>query len=218
MQLESQLLRGDDFNALTDSIPFQIHLNKPTDLELTKTNRAFTEQLGHPFEEVQELGAELFVERVHPDSLALYPELLARTIQDPSAIFTFVHRLYINGPKPAYSPVITFTKPTKLPNGDLLCLSPLPHNFGSMADKVNQVIEIDDFKLKHFARFQQLRPREIEVLRLLSNGYNNPEISVKLGISRQTVETHRKRLKAKLELTSFRDLMRYALAFGLVTI
>jgi len=218
LQLESQLLRGDDFNALTDAIPFQIHLNAANDLSLLATNHAFTEQLGYQIGEIRELGWEVFKRCVHPQSLDLYPALLERAKRRTSAIFTFAHQLFIRRRKSDYSPVVTFTKPTKLPGGPLLCLSPLPHNFGSMVDKVQQVVEVDQFKLNNLSRFQQLTPREIEILRLLGEGCNNPQISEQLSISRETVATHRKNLKSKLDIHSFRDLMRYALAFGLIKI
>lgn len=215
LQLEGQLIRGDDFNALTDAIPFAVHLNDSSNLELVAANRSHTEQLGYQVEEIHEMGLEFLNRCVHPKSLAVYPLLLQRSKQ-ASSVFTFIHHILYRTPKPDYTPVITFTKTTNLPGGVSICLSPLPHNFGAMVDKVRQVIEVDDFKLKHFGRFQRLTSREREILRLLSSGYNNLQIAEQLHISRQTVETHRKKLKAKLDIGSFRDLMRYALAFDLV--
>lgn len=217
-EVENQLLQGEDFNNLTNEVPFQIHLNASNDLSLIATNRAFTEQLGYPIEQIWELGPDLFKHCVHPGSLAQYPELLERSKQSQSATFIFTHQLRVKGQSSDYSPVVTFTKQTGLTNAPMLCLSPLLHNFGSMVDKVKKIIDIDEFKMRNFSRFQQLSPREVEVLRLLGQGYTNPQISDLLYISRQTVETHRKKLKAKLEITSFRNLMKYALAFGLVKI
>lgn len=217
VQMESQLVRGDDFNTLADKIPFAVHLNDPDNLDLLSTNLTYTRLLGYQIEEIHELGQEFHKRCIHPASLSLYPQLLVRSKQNPGAITSFIHHVWQSGkPKPFYRPVVTFTKPTRLPGGGLLCLSPLPHNFGSMVDKIQQVIEVDEFKLKNFARFQQLGDRELQVLRLLGEGCNNPEVAEQLGISRQTVETHRKRIKAKLGIGSFRELVKYALAFGLV--
>lgn len=81
-----------------------------------------------------------------------------------------------------------------------------------------RIVKMHQFKLKHLKRFQQLSSREIEVLTLLANGYNNPRIAKHLFISRHTVETHRKNLKRKLKLRSLRDLMRYAFAFDLLEV
>lgn len=116
------------------------------------------------------------------------------------------------------SPLITFTKSTKHEDGLVICLSLIPEECGKNSAKVEQVVEMDQFKLKHFKKFQQLTEREVEILKLLANGCNNPEIAEQLYLARSTVETHHKNLNRKLELRSFRDLMKYAFAFNLVEI
>src|SRR4051794_21424837 len=56
----------------------------------------------------------------------------------------------------------------------------------------------------------RLTLREREVLQLLAEGQSNKEIGPKLGISIKTVETHRARIMAKLEIHSMSELVRYA--------
>ena len=56
-----------------------------------------------------------------------------------------------------------------------------------------------------------LTAREREVLQLLAEGRANKEIATALGITTKTVETHRARIMAKLELHSMSDLVRYAI-------
>ena len=56
-----------------------------------------------------------------------------------------------------------------------------------------------------------LTEREIEVLKLLGEGYTNKEISKLLHISSKTVESHRYNIMEKLELSSFADLVKYAI-------
>jgi DNA-binding NarL/FixJ family response regulator len=53
--------------------------------------------------------------------------------------------------------------------------------------------------------------REREVLHLLAEGWANKEIAEALGITTKTVETHRARIMAKLELHSMSELVRYAI-------
>lgn len=55
-----------------------------------------------------------------------------------------------------------------------------------------------------------LTPREKEVLRLIGEGLRNKEIGIALGISEQTVETHRKNIKRKLQAKDTADLLRMA--------
>ena len=61
-----------------------------------------------------------------------------------------------------------------------------------------------------------LSEREREVLRLLALGYTNQEIAKQLYISVRTAETHRAHIMQKLHLSSRADLVRYAIAQGLL--
>jgi two-component system response regulator NreC len=61
-----------------------------------------------------------------------------------------------------------------------------------------------------------LSEREVEVLRMIALGYTNAEIAEQLYLSVRTVETHRAHIQQKLRLGSRADLVRYALAHGLI--
>ncbi|MBV8081237.1 MAG: response regulator transcription factor [Actinobacteria bacterium] len=61
-----------------------------------------------------------------------------------------------------------------------------------------------------------LSDREREVLRLLALGHTNQEIAQTLYISVRTAETHRAHIMQKLRLGSRAELVRYALAEGLL--
>jgi two-component system response regulator NreC len=61
-----------------------------------------------------------------------------------------------------------------------------------------------------------LSPREVDVLRLLALGYTNQQIADELCIGVSTVETHRTRIMEKLGLRGRAQLVRYALARGLI--
>jgi two-component system response regulator NreC len=61
-----------------------------------------------------------------------------------------------------------------------------------------------------------LSEREREVLRLLALGHTNQEIAGMLFISVRTAETHRAHIMQKLRLASRAELVRYALAAGLL--
>jgi len=66
------------------------------------------------------------------------------------------------------------------------------------------------------AESDPLSPREHDVLRLLALGHTNQEIAGKLSISVRTSETHRAHIMRKLGLSSRAELVRYALANGLL--
>jgi two-component system response regulator NreC len=61
-----------------------------------------------------------------------------------------------------------------------------------------------------------LSEREQEVLRLLALGHTNQEIAKTLYISVRTAETHRAHIMQKLRLATRAELVRYALAQGML--
>jgi two-component system response regulator NreC len=66
------------------------------------------------------------------------------------------------------------------------------------------------------AEADPLSDREREVLRLLALGHTNQEIAKELFISVRTAETHRAHIMQKLRLASRAELVRYAIAQGLL--
>ena len=66
------------------------------------------------------------------------------------------------------------------------------------------------------AEADPLSDRERDVLRLLALGHTNQEIAGMLYISVRTAETHRAHIMQKLRLSSRAELVRYALAQGLL--
>jgi len=69
----------------------------------------------------------------------------------------------------------------------------------------------EDYFLKTF----RLTAREVEVLRLIRKGKTSQEISEKPHISLMTVETHRKNMCTKLDLTGKNELLRFAVEHDL---
>lgn len=61
-----------------------------------------------------------------------------------------------------------------------------------------------------------LTRRERDVLRLVANGCSSREIAGSLGVSKRTVETHRSRLMAKLDIHKTASLVRFAVREGLI--
>jgi two-component system, NarL family, nitrate/nitrite response regulator NarL len=57
---------------------------------------------------------------------------------------------------------------------------------------------------------KHLTEREIEIIRLIADGFTNQEIAAKLFLSTTTVDTHRKNMLAKLQLKNTASLVKYA--------
>jgi two-component system response regulator NreC len=62
---------------------------------------------------------------------------------------------------------------------------------------------------------RDLSPREAEVLGLIAMGHTNAEIGRRLALSVRTIETHRSRIRHKLDRPTRAELVEYAFARGM---
>jgi DNA-binding CsgD family transcriptional regulator len=91
-------------------------------------------------------------------------------------------------------------------------IDPLHH----VTHKVRRLLEENNFLRQHAPLFASLTRREREVLRLLALGHTAPQIGAELFLSTQTIETHRRNLRQKLQAESQFELGQYARAFDLI--
>jgi two-component system response regulator NreC len=77
-------------------------------------------------------------------------------------------------------------------------------------------IAVADAEAARTAEEDPLSDREREVLRLLALGHTNQEIAKTLFISVRTAETHRAHIMQKLRINTRAELVRYAIAQGLL--
>lgn len=61
-----------------------------------------------------------------------------------------------------------------------------------------------------------LTKREIQILKLICEGYSNTQIGSLLEISHRTVDTHRTNIRNKLGVNSLAGMIRYALKSGII--
>ena len=60
--------------------------------------------------------------------------------------------------------------------------------------------------------------REVEIIRLLSDGLSNQKIASKLGISHRTVDTHRTNIMQKVKVKNVAELVKYSIKNKLIDI
>ena len=82
--------------------------------------------------------------------------------------------------------------------------------------KVQRLLDENNLLREKQKLFSSLTKREKEVLKMMAWGKNSNEIAGKLFISEQTVETHRKNIRAKLNPGSSYDLVIFAQAFNII--
>src|SRR5207245_11487573 len=64
---------------------------------------------------------------------------------------------------------------------------------------------------------ERLSPRQLEVLRLLAQGYSTREIARRLKLSVKTIETHRAEAMKRLDIHEIAGLVRYAVRVRLIS-
>lgn len=64
----------------------------------------------------------------------------------------------------------------------------------------------------------KITKRELEVLKLIANGYTNEEVALKLEISKRTVDSHRQNLLSKFSCKNTAGLIAYALKNKVITL
>ncbi|MBN2172785.1 MAG: response regulator transcription factor [Bacteroidales bacterium] len=64
---------------------------------------------------------------------------------------------------------------------------------------------------------EDLTDREIEILKLIAEGFSNKEIGEKLFISHRTVDTHRTNLMKKIGVKNIAGIIKYAIKKGFIS-
>ena len=89
------------------------------------------------------------------------------------------------------------------------------HLLAAVRDALRQDVLVSSIdsgrRLIEVRGFDELTPREREVLQLITNGQSNKEAGRELGISPRTIEVHRARVMEKLGARNTADLMRIVL-------
>jgi DNA-binding CsgD family transcriptional regulator len=86
------------------------------------------------------------------------------------------------------------------------------NEIASKDEIVRQLLQ-ENLKLKEQLKVLRLTEREKDVFRLIVNGYTSKEIAQQLKISKLTVDTHRKNIQHKLEVSNMVDMIKLAMQF-----
>jgi len=99
-----------------------------------------------------------------------------------------------------------------------------PLDAGLLLDAVGQALQLSStLRAQESERrllqqkYQQLTPREREVMKLVVRGYLNKNIATDLGISEITVKVHRGQAMRKMQADSLADLVNMAMALRIAT-
>lgn len=87
-----------------------------------------------------------------------------------------------------------------------------------MKVNIHSANNLKNKEINSFSKNKVLTAREKEVLKYIALGYSNKQLANTLFISIKTVETHKAKIKEKLNMDRRSDLVRYAMKEGLINI
>ena len=88
------------------------------------------------------------------------------------------------------------------------------HNFTA---KIERLVKENDFLRKNKHLFARLPGREKEVLVLIATGNSSLEIAGAMNLAEDTIKTHRRNIKKKINAQNHYDIVYFAQAFGLIS-
>ncbi len=94
-----------------------------------------------------------------------------------------------------------------------------PFNDETLLDSIRHALALEEQRrvtsaqvAEYAERVEHLTPRELEVMKMVTDGRSNKEIANTLGVSAKTIEAHRARVMEKMHAGSLAELVRMAIA------
>lgn len=209
-----------EIEKFSNEIPGVVIIHLIEDLSVQYISESGLRYFGLTLDELKKLGAAYYnyfnkedldeyvpkvsamFERNNKDELVSYFQQVRKDQHHPWTWHFSTSRILMRDPKD--KPLLSIT--ISLP------VDPEQH----VNAKLERLLEEYIFFRKNKELFRSLTARELEILRLLALSKSATEIAETLVISSHTVETHRKNLRKKLNITSGYQLSKFAQAFDLI--
>ncbi|WP_134088712.1 response regulator transcription factor [Olivibacter sp. XZL3] len=200
-----------------DYLPGSVMLQNIKSLTNIYMNTYGADRLRRSSEELQLMGPDYFKQFFPQDEMpAIKKQLLNYLRRDDSqTLFSFYQRVK-TGHKGTYEWHLTTTRTYHAEAGLLLHLSLPAEGLTQASNQFHYLADQSAYCAKHFHLFNALSKREKEIISLIAEGKSSCHISDVLFISIHTVNNHRKNIIRKLNITSLAELIRFAVAFGLI--
>lgn len=208
-------------SEIGDYIPGSVMVQDLNAMKNLYMNKFGCDILHHSSEELASFGAEYFSRFFPEDEIIIHRKALTQFIDqgDHTHLHSFLQRVR-PGVQADYSWYFTTSRiieSSSDPGATQLVHIAVPVNTLTMTGhRISNMLENDEYIRKNFFRFNLLSAREKEVIRLIVAGKSSYEISEMLFRSIHTINTHRKNIIHKLEVTSLAGLIKFAVAFNLV--
>ncbi|HNW97758.1 MAG TPA: LuxR C-terminal-related transcriptional regulator [Bacteroidales bacterium] len=214
IELKEKVLLYDEIISKANVL---IHID---DLNTSKmiwgNHKQFIDILGFSPDDIVAMGIDYLANYYHPDDFDKVNETISFFLNDKgekhSTLFRIKHK---NGEWLKLYTTRTLFKRTS--EGKPWLVLAVSVNLSTPVDTGAKIEELlkENMRLKNQLLLRSITRREEDVLRLIANGFSNKEISTKLIISVNTVDSHRKNLLKKLNLKNVASLVCFAVENGL---
>lgn len=204
-----------------DDIPGVIVVHNASDGSVVYMSKRGRENLGITMEGLKLMGPDYLIKFFNPEEAQEYTPKLLDLIkrQDEKEIISLFQQVRPS-PDHAFSWYISGIKiimKDSAGNPILLMTIAIPVDaMHELAQKAQRVLDENNYLKKNYHLFEALTKREVELLKLLARGFTNENIARQLFISEDTVATHRKNIKRKLNCKTAYDFTYFAQAFNLI--
>lgn len=178
-------------------------------------------QLGVTLEELKGMGSEYHERFFNNEDMESFLEKLYNLLRkkDPEETFTFFQQVKFKDREDwvwhIASTRIFHQSEDGTPSHMVTVAFPVDR-MKHIPNKAERLLAENEFFKENRNKFLSLGKRAKEVLKLVALGKSSPEIAGELNISVDTVNTHRKNIKKKLEISNNFEFAEYARAYDLI--
>lgn len=216
--IQNNLLSIEDIG---DYIPGSVMVQDMSTMTNTYMNRNGCDILRHSSEELELLGSDYFTKFFPVEEMRGLKTELARFVMenDMKKVHSFFQRVRPNE-QSEYKwyfttsriyPVLGESKGLRI-----MHVAVPADKLSYVGRKLNNLVADNELVRKNLNRYQLLTLREKEVIRLIVEGKSSVEIANELFLSIHTVNTHRRNIIHKLDISGLSQLIKFAVAFAII--
>jgi len=213
----------ENFSVCAELMPgvVVVHELRPDDFSTVFMSSRGLIQLGITLEELTALGPKYHEKFFNNEDMEGFLVKLRKLLEDknPNETFTFFQQVKLKDREDwvwhVGSIKIFHQAPDGTPTHVVTVAFPVDR-MKHIENKAERLLNENVFFKKNLNKFLNLGNRAKEVLRLVALGKSSGEIAQELNISPDTVNTHRKNIKKKLDISTSFEFTEYARAYDLI--
>ncbi|WP_424493821.1 response regulator transcription factor [Salinimicrobium sp. GXAS 041] len=218
MTIEEKLT---SFAPFADMMPGAIVVHELPDLQTVYMSSKGLKGLGLSFSELKNMGSEYHSKFFNNKDMEDYIQKIRKLLEDndPEETFTFFHQVKLKEKEDWVWHIASsriFHVDSKGNPTHIITVAFPVDQMKHIPNKAQRFLAENEFYRKNYQKFLSLGKRAKQVLKLVAIGKSSAEIAEELYISVDTVNTHRKIIKQKLEISTTYEFTVYAHAYDLI--